>query len=92
LNNLAQEMNPLDGGFRERTSKVFAMWRDSFSTALAAERDRGVVSKSADPAETAHVLVAQIEGTLSLARNSQQPRTLTIGARGLRNYLDSLRA
>jgi len=36
--------------------------------------------------------VAQIKGTLSLARNSQDTATLDMGARGLRRYLDSLRA
>jgi len=34
--------------------------------------------------------VAQIEGTLSLARNSQDPDTLNVGARSLRRYLESL--
>jgi hypothetical protein len=29
LNNLAQEMNPLDAGFRERTTRVFETWRES---------------------------------------------------------------
>ena len=38
------------------------------------------------------MLVAQIEGTLSLARNSQDPETLTTGARALRSSLASMRA
>jgi hypothetical protein len=37
------------------------------------------------------LLVAQIEGTLSLARNSQDRETLTTGARVLRGYLTSIR-
>jgi hypothetical protein len=28
LNNLAKEMNPLDAGFRARTTQVFQAWRD----------------------------------------------------------------
>jgi hypothetical protein len=40
----------------------------------------------------AHTLVAQIEGVLSLVRNSQDPEDLVVGARGLRAYLDSIRA
>ena len=39
----------------------------------------------------AHALVAQIEGILSLARNSQDPADLAIGARGLRGHLESMR-
>jgi hypothetical protein len=37
------------------------------------------------------MLVAQIEGTLSLARNTQDPQTLAAGARALRGYLDAIR-
>jgi TetR/AcrR family transcriptional regulator, transcriptional repressor for nem operon len=92
LNNLAQEMNPLDAGFRQRTSAVFDMWRGSFTGALDRARADGVVAGDVDPGDAAHALVAQIEGTLSLARNSQDPDTLTVGARSLRRYLGSLRA
>jgi len=92
LNNLAQEMNPLDDEFRRRTTAVFDMWRTSFQTALERGKTQGLVRPEIDAADTAHVLVAQIEGTLSLARNSQDADTLTVGARGLRRYLDSLRA
>jgi TetR/AcrR family transcriptional regulator, transcriptional repressor for nem operon len=91
LNNLAQEMNPLDDEFRRRTTAVFDMWRTSFQTALERAQAQGSVKASVDAGDTAHVLVAQIEGTLSLARNSQDPDTLTVGARGLRRYLESLR-
>jgi TetR/AcrR family transcriptional regulator, transcriptional repressor for nem operon len=92
LNNLAQEMNPLDAGFRQRTSAVFDVWRESFTGALDRARAAGVVAGDVDPGDAAHALVAQIEGTLSLARNSQDPDTLTVGARSLRSYLGSLRA
>ncbi|HLZ32042.1 MAG TPA: TetR/AcrR family transcriptional regulator [Chloroflexota bacterium] len=92
LNNLAQEMNPLDDAFRLRTTAVFDLWTNSFQRALERARAQGAVRASVDAGDTAHALVAQIEGTLSLARNSQDPDTLTIGARGLRRYLESLRA
>ena len=92
LNNLAQEMNPLDDGFRQRTCAVFALWQDSFRSALTRGQQRGVITADADPADVSQLLVAQIEGVLSLARNSQDPQTLTTGARGLRRYLESLRA
>ena len=52
----------------------------------------GMVRANVNTGDAAHALVAQIEGTLSLARNSQDPETLMTGARGLRQYLESLRA
>jgi TetR/AcrR family transcriptional regulator, transcriptional repressor for nem operon len=92
LNNLAQEMNPLDDGFRARTSAVFALWRATFAGAIGAGQQAGVVRGGIDAADTAYALVAQIEGTLSLARNSQDPADLMTGARGLRHYLAAMRA
>jgi hypothetical protein len=92
LNNLAQEMNPLDEGFRRRTQAVFEMWGSSYIGALERAKQDGTVHQGVDVGDAAHALVAQIEGTLSLARNSQDPRTLVTGARSLRSYLESMRA
>jgi TetR/AcrR family transcriptional repressor of nem operon len=91
LNNLAQEMNPLDDGFRARTSAVFDLWRATFGRAIDHGQRSGLVQPAIDPADAAYALVAQIEGTLSLARNSQDPADLQAGARGLRRHLASMR-
>src|SRR5215471_2118723 len=85
LNNLAQEMNPLDAGFRDRTTRVFQTWQHAYRSALAGAQHRGIVLAALEPGDAAHLLVAQIEGTLSLARNTQDPATLTTGARALRS-------
>ena len=92
LNNLAQEMNPLDDGFRRQTLAVFKRWHDAYADAIARARNDGRIKRDVRPADAAHALVAQIEGTLSLARNSQSPAVLTAGTRSLRGYLDSMRA
>jgi AcrR family transcriptional regulator len=92
LNNLAQEMNPLDEGFRTRIQAVFAAWHAAFRQALQQGQQRGIVRADIDASDTAHALVAQIEGTLSLARNSQNAEDLTAGCRSLRRFLESLRA
>ena len=91
LNNLAQEMNPLDDGFRTRTSAVFDTWRSAFRAALDRGRQTGVVRGDLDTTSAAHALMAQIEGILSLARNSQDPGDLAVGALGLRGHLESMR-
>lgn len=91
LNNLAQETSPLDEGFRRHTSAVFELWLGSYRHALARAQSAGTVAPEVDPDDAAQALVAQIEGILSLARNSQDPAMLDTGARTLRRYLDSLR-
>ncbi len=91
LNNLAQEMSPLDEGFRRQTAGVFERWRASYRNALQRAKSSGIVAPAVDTEDAAHALVAQIEGTLSLARNSQDPATLDTGARSLRRQLESMR-
>ena len=91
LNNLAQEMSPLDDGFRLRTQHVFEVWMQTYEMALRRGQVGGAVRKDIDAHAVAFALVAEIEGILSLAKNSQNPRALSIGAQNLRRRLDALR-
>lgn len=92
LNNLAQEMSPIDRGFQRRTERVFKLWKDTFAKAIRKAIKLGQVRKSVDPRSTALYLVAQIEGILSLAKNSQDPRVLRSGLKSMSRFVDSLRA
>jgi tetracycline repressor-like protein len=67
-------------------------WRGSNATSLLRAQQHGHVAADIDVDDTAYTLVAQIEGVLSLARNSQDPEALVVGGRGLRRYLQSMRA
>jgi len=92
LNNLAQEMSPLDEGFRKRLAKIFREWHDGIAAALRKGQKRGVVRSDVDPDETAIFLIAANEGCWSLAKNSQDVRVLRSGIRSMIRYLESLRA
>lgn len=91
LNNLAQEMSPLDAGFRLRTQQVFELWMEAYELALRLGQSNGTVSTTIDPHAAAFALVAEIEGILSLAKNSQDRRALTIGSQNLRLRLNTMR-
>lgn len=91
LNNLAQEMSPLDDGFRLRTQQVFELWMQTFELALRRGQSSGSVSTTIDPRGAAFALVAEIEGILSLSRNSQDRRVLRLGLQNLRRHLDGMR-
>jgi AcrR family transcriptional regulator len=91
LNNLAQEMSPLDSGFRTRTQRVFELWIETYDLALRRGQANGTVRNSIDPHGEAFALVAEIEGILSLSKNSQNPGALKIGAQNLRRRLNALR-
>lgn len=92
LNNLAQEMSPLDDGFRLRTQQVFSLWMTTYELALRRGQSNGVVAATVDAAAAAFALVAEIEGILSLSRNSQDRRVLRHGLANLHRRLESMRA
>lgn len=83
-------MSPLDDGFRLRTQQVFEFWMQTYELALRRGQANGRVSASIDPRAAAFALVAEIEGILGLAKNSQDRRALKIGSQNLRRRLDAL--
>ena len=91
VNNLAQEMSPLDEGFRKRLAKVFALWHGAIAGALRQGQKRGLVKSEIDADETATFLMAAYEGYISLSKNSQDARVLRDGNRCLSRYIESLR-
>ena len=92
LNNLAQEMSPIDEGFRKRTARLFKHWHDAITSALRTGQKHGVVRNDMDPDEVATFLIAAYEGYFSLAKNSQDARVLRSGLKKLIGYLEGLRA
>ena len=91
LNNLSQEMSPLDEGFRKRLARVFAIWHGAIAGALRDGQKRGQVKRDIDADETATFLMAAYEGYISLAKNSQDHRVLKTGNRGITRYIQTLR-
>jgi TetR/AcrR family transcriptional repressor of nem operon len=91
LNNLSQEMSPLDAGFRKRTAKVFREWQNAIAVALRGGQKHGVVRSDVNANETATFLIAAYEGYISLTKNSQDARMLQSGQRSVIRHLESLR-
>ncbi len=91
LNNLAQEMSPLDEGFRLRLSEIFTNWIGGVTDALRLGQINGKVRRDIDPRETATFFVASYEGYISLAKTAQDSRVLMSGLKQLHIYLDGLR-
>lgn len=79
LNNLAQEMSSLDPGFRERIQREFAKWKATYAAAFERAKELGQVSRDFPSEQGAHHLLALVEGTLSLAKTSQQRADLDAG-------------
>lgn len=91
LNNIAQEMSPLDEGFRRRTEAVFREWQRAIAKALWEGKVRGLVARDVDPDETSLFLIAAYEGYISLAKNFQDAAGLKAGLKTMVRYLNASR-
>jgi TetR/AcrR family transcriptional repressor of nem operon len=92
LNNLAQEMSPLDAGFRKRLETIFDAWRDAVASVLREGQAHGSVRRDVEPHDAAGLLIAMVEGYGSLAKNAQDPKVMKAGITNIVSWLQSLRA
>jgi len=92
LNNLAQEMSPLDAGFRKRLETIFDAWREAVASVLREGQAHGSVRRDVEPHDAAGLLIAMVEGYGSLAKNAQDPKVMKAGIRNIVSWLQSLRA
>ena len=53
LNNLAQEMSPLDPRFHDRIQRLYALWRERFAAAVERGIATGAVTSNIDPNQVA---------------------------------------
>ncbi len=91
FNNLAQEMSPLDEGFRKRLCKILNEWHAAMAGAFRRGQAAKMVRKDIDPDDEATFVIAMYEGYISLAKNSQEPKLLKAGKKRMINHLESLR-
>jgi TetR/AcrR family transcriptional regulator, transcriptional repressor for nem operon len=91
LNNLAQEMSPLDAGFRKRLEKIFEAWRDAVASVLREGQRHGSVRRDVEPNDAAGLLIAMVEGYGSLGKNAQDPKVIKAGITNIVGWLRSLR-
>jgi TetR/AcrR family transcriptional repressor of nem operon len=92
LNNLAQEMSPLDERFRRSVNATFDAWREGFAQALARGQAEGTVRRDVDAGQVAAFVVAAVEGSYGLAKNAQSGPMVRTNLDLLATFLDSLRA
>jgi TetR/AcrR family transcriptional regulator, transcriptional repressor for nem operon len=92
LNNLAQEMSPLDERFRRTVNATFDAWREGFAQALARGQAEGTVRRDVDAGQVAAFVVAAVEGSYGLAKSAQSGPMVRANLDLLASFLDSLRA
>jgi TetR/AcrR family transcriptional regulator, transcriptional repressor for nem operon len=90
LNNLAQEMSPLDEGFASRIDALYELWRKEFAAALAQGIKNGAVRKGVSPKSVAAMLVAGQMGIWGSGKSSRSKSVMVQANEAFCDYLDSL--
>jgi len=91
LNNMAQEMSPLDQGFRQRIDKLYDTWRNSYAAAFAAGIKVRKVRRDISPRNVAALVVASQMGIWGTAKSSQDPQLMVHACDAICDYLDGLK-
>jgi len=91
LNNLAQEMSPLDAGFRKRLAIIFDAWREAVASVLREGQTHASVRRDVQPTDAAGLLIAMVEGYGSLAKNAEDAKVIKAGIRNVVAWLRTLR-
>ena len=92
LNNLAQEMSPVDAIFREKIQALYRLWRGKIAEALARGQGRGYVREDIDCGKTATFIISSLEGAAGLAKGMGEPAVVAACVEGIDRYLESLRS
>lgn len=91
LNNLAQEMSPLDEGFRARIDALYGRWRTTFAAALREGMEAGAVRPEASPEGAAALLVASQMGIWGTGKSSRDAGLMLQACEAVCGYLEGLR-
>jgi AcrR family transcriptional regulator len=92
LNNLAQEMSPLDVGFRERIDALYGRWRAELTAALSRGMEAGVVRRDTVPGNAAALLVASQMGVWGTGKSSRDAPLMLQACEAVCDYLERLRS
>jgi AcrR family transcriptional regulator len=90
LGNLAQEMAPIDEGFRLRLEAIYRQWYDAIIDAIQRAQQQGQIVADVDPEQTAIMVVATLEGCLNVGMISRNKDKLLCCGGGLIHYLNMI--
>jgi TetR/AcrR family transcriptional regulator, transcriptional repressor for nem operon len=90
LGNLAQEMAPIDEGFRLRLERIYQSWTDVLTHSIEIAQQKKLMLADVNPQQVAAMIVATMEGSLSAGKLSQDINRLYCCGAGLIQYLKLL--
>jgi AcrR family transcriptional regulator len=90
LNNLMQEMSPLDEDFKRRLNAILTTWHRTVETALQRGQAAGEIRPDVDCQAAALFIVSAWEGCIGIAKNLQSIEGFDQCLRQLNGYIESL--
>ncbi len=91
LNNLIQEMSPLDEGFRKRLMRIVDKQVELISAAIARAQEKKQILKSVIPKELAYFILAGIEGSWTVGKSTRSKAVFEVSLNHLIQYLKLLK-
>lgn len=92
INNMVQEMAPLDAGFHQRLEGLMRAWRKAIAQALRRGQQMGNVRALVDTDESASFILSGLLGAFSQAKVTQTVEPFDDYLSGLIVYLTTLKA
>lgn len=90
LNNLMQEMSPLDEEFKAHLNSVLTEWRDVVEDALQRAQMQGRVRRDVDCRAAALFVVSSWEGCAGVSKSLQSIKDFRLCNKQLENYISGL--
>lgn len=90
LNNLMQEMSPLDEDFKNRLLAILKTWQGAIADALRRAQQQGRIGRDVDTKAVALFIVSSWEGCVGVAKNMQSVKAYRSCMIQLRDYAASL--
>lgn len=91
LNNLIQEMAPMDDGFRARLNRIVDKELGLLSAAISKGKKQKQIVKFVDPKALAYFIFASIEGSFTLGKINQSKAVFDASIDQLVRYLETLK-
>lgn len=92
LNNLVQEMAPVDHGFNKRLQAALALWITELEVHLKRGKKTGFVRKDVNTRQVAHFVVMAHEGMFGLLKGLNNPGLFEVLFAPFKSYLRTIEA
>lgn len=90
LNNLVQEMAPVDEGFRVRLERALNLWIDEMEKQLKRAKEKGYLKKDVHPRRVAHFVVMAHEGFYGLLKGLHDPKAFEALYESLKRFFQTI--